>query len=160
MSTIRSVVLGAGGYLPEKVLSNDDLSRMVETSDEWIRQRTGIRERHVAADGEFTSDLGLHAARAALDSAGRQNDEEMRAGRDLVEDNRVEFASINAFYIHKHIVAVIAQVLKDRTCDERAHAATVADEDRVFGHHVILLMTRRPTYYDLVVHPTSSSNFR
>ncbi len=70
MSTIRSVVLGAGGYLPEKVLSNDELARMVETSDEWIRQRTGIRERRIAADGEFTSDLGLHAARAALDSAG------------------------------------------------------------------------------------------
>ncbi len=70
VSTIRSVVLGAGGYLPEKVLSNDELSQLVETSDEWIRQRTGIRERHIAADGEFTSDLALHAAKAALDNAG------------------------------------------------------------------------------------------
>ena len=70
MSTIRSVVLGAGGYLPEKILSNADLSKIVETSDEWIRQRTGIRERHIAADGEFTSDLALHAATAALDNAG------------------------------------------------------------------------------------------
>jgi 3-oxoacyl-[acyl-carrier-protein] synthase-3 len=70
VSTIRSVVLGAGGYLPEKVLTNDDLSRMVDTSDEWIRQRTGIRERHIAADGEFTSDLALYAAKGALDSAG------------------------------------------------------------------------------------------
>jgi 3-oxoacyl-[acyl-carrier-protein] synthase-3 len=69
VSTIRSVVLGAGGYLPEKVLSNDELSRMVQTSDEWIRQRTGIRERRIAADGEFTSDLGLKAAKAALESA-------------------------------------------------------------------------------------------
>ncbi len=58
VSTIRSVVLGGGGYLPEKVLTNDELSRMVDTSDEWIRQRTGIRERHIAADGELTSDLG------------------------------------------------------------------------------------------------------
>jgi 3-oxoacyl-[acyl-carrier-protein] synthase-3 len=69
VSTIRSVVLGAGGYLPEKVLSNDDLARMVDTSDEWIRQRTGIRERHIAADGEFTSDLALAAARSALHNA-------------------------------------------------------------------------------------------
>ena len=70
MSTTRSVVLGVGGYLPEKVLSNEDLSKMVETSDEWVRQRTGIRERHIAADGEFTSDLAFHAAQAALDNAG------------------------------------------------------------------------------------------
>ena len=70
MSTTRSVILGAGGYLPEKILTNEDLSRMVQTSDEWIRQRTGIRERHIAADGEFTSDLGYEAARAALDDAG------------------------------------------------------------------------------------------
>ena len=69
MSTTRSVILGVGGYLPEKVLTNDDLSRMVQTSDEWIRQRTGIRERHIAADGEFTSDLGCAAARAALEAA-------------------------------------------------------------------------------------------
>jgi 3-oxoacyl-[acyl-carrier-protein] synthase-3 len=70
VSTTRSVILGVGGYLPEKILTNDDLSRMVETSDEWIRQRTGIRERHIAADGEFTSDLGCAAAKAALDAAG------------------------------------------------------------------------------------------
>ncbi|MBN9022047.1 MAG: 3-oxoacyl-ACP synthase, partial [Rhizobiales bacterium] len=70
MSTTRSVILGAGGYLPEKILSNEDLSKIVETSDEWIRQRTGIRERRVAADGEFTSDLGFEAAKAALASAG------------------------------------------------------------------------------------------
>jgi len=70
VSTIRSVILGAGGYLPEKILTNEDLSRIVETSDEWIRQRTGISERHIAADGEFTSDLGFEAAKAALASAG------------------------------------------------------------------------------------------
>jgi 3-oxoacyl-[acyl-carrier-protein] synthase-3 len=65
----RSVVLGCGSYLPARCLSNDDLSRMVDTSDEWIVQRTGIRERHIAADGELTSDLGLAAARAALAAA-------------------------------------------------------------------------------------------
>jgi len=67
---LRSVVLGCGSYLPTRVLTNADLSRMVDTSDEWITQRTGIRERHIAADGETTSDMALNAARAALAAAG------------------------------------------------------------------------------------------
>ena len=66
----RSIVLGCGAYLPEKVVSNEDLSRKIETSDAWIRQRTGIRQRHIAAEGEFTSHLALYAARAALARAG------------------------------------------------------------------------------------------
>src|SRR3984893_5386270 len=66
---LRSVVLGGGSYLPSRVLTNAELSRMVDTSDEWITQRTGIRERHIAADGETTSDMGLAAARAALAAA-------------------------------------------------------------------------------------------
>jgi 3-oxoacyl-[acyl-carrier-protein] synthase III len=70
VSVTRSVVLGCGSYLPSRVLSNAELSRMVDTSDEWIMQRTGIRERHIAAAGETTSDMGLKAARAALDAAG------------------------------------------------------------------------------------------
>ncbi|MCB1493751.1 MAG: ketoacyl-ACP synthase III [Rhodobiaceae bacterium] len=70
MSVRRSVVRGVGGYLPEKILTNADLSRLVDTSDDWIVQRTGIRERRIAADGEYTSDLGLAAARAALANAG------------------------------------------------------------------------------------------
>jgi 3-oxoacyl-[acyl-carrier-protein] synthase III len=65
----RSVVLGCGSYLPSRVLSNAELSRMVDTSDEWIAQRTGIRERHIAADGETTSDMAIAAARAALAAA-------------------------------------------------------------------------------------------
>jgi 3-oxoacyl-[acyl-carrier-protein] synthase-3 len=70
VSTTRSVVLGCGSYLPRRVLTNAELSRMVDTSDEWIRQRTGIRERHIAAEGETTSDMAVHAARAALTAAG------------------------------------------------------------------------------------------
>jgi 3-oxoacyl-[acyl-carrier-protein] synthase III len=68
---IRSIILGCGSYLPEKVVSNADLAATVDTSDEWIRTRTGIRERHIAADGEKTSDLALAAARATLAAAGR-----------------------------------------------------------------------------------------
>ncbi len=69
MSSLRSVVLGCGSYLPTRILSNDELAKSVETTDEWIVQRTGIRERHIAAPGELTSDLALHAARAALANA-------------------------------------------------------------------------------------------
>ena len=70
MSTVRSVIAGTGMYLPEKVLTNAALSQMVDTTDEWIVQRTGIRERHMAADGELTSDLAAAAAKAALADAG------------------------------------------------------------------------------------------
>ena len=61
---------GSGMYVPEKVLTNDDLSKLVETSDEWIRDRTGIQRRHIAAEGELTSSVAEKAARAALDDAG------------------------------------------------------------------------------------------
>ncbi len=65
-----SRIAGTGSYLPEKILTNADLERMVDTSDEWIVTRTGIRERHIVAEGEYTSDLSLEAARCAIQSAG------------------------------------------------------------------------------------------
>ncbi|CAH0138773.1 beta-ketoacyl-ACP synthase III [Stenotrophomonas indicatrix] len=67
---IYSRIAGTGSYLPEKVLTNADLEKMVETSDEWIQTRTGIRERHIAAEGETTSDLGYQAALRAIEAAG------------------------------------------------------------------------------------------
>ena len=67
---IRSVVQGCGAYLPERVVTNDELAKKVETSDEWIQQRTGIKQRHIAADGEFTSHLAIKASQRALDHAG------------------------------------------------------------------------------------------
>ncbi len=63
-------IIGTGGYLPSKVLANTDLERMVETSDQWIIERTGIRERHIAAENETSCDMGEHAARRAVDAAG------------------------------------------------------------------------------------------
>jgi 3-oxoacyl-[acyl-carrier-protein] synthase III len=63
---LRSVVIGCGSYLPSRILTNQELAQSVETTDEWIVQRTGIRERHIAAPGEMTSDLALNAAKAAL----------------------------------------------------------------------------------------------
>jgi 3-oxoacyl-[acyl-carrier-protein] synthase III len=67
---IHSRITGTGSYLPEKVITNHDLEKMVDTTDEWIRSRTGIERRHVAADGETTVDLAEHAARRALAAAG------------------------------------------------------------------------------------------
>ena len=70
MSVPRSVITGVGSYLPKKIVTNDDLSKIVDTSDEWIVERSGIRQRHMAEDGEKTSDLALAAAKAALANAG------------------------------------------------------------------------------------------
>ncbi|ODS03979.1 3-oxoacyl-ACP synthase [Methyloceanibacter marginalis] len=67
---MRSVVKGVGGYLPDRIVTNQDLAQIVDTSDEWITARTGIRERRIAADGELTSAMGLAAAKAALADAG------------------------------------------------------------------------------------------
>jgi 3-oxoacyl-[acyl-carrier-protein] synthase-3 len=68
---LRSVVTGIGGYLPDQVVTNDDLAKIVDTSDEWIRERTGIQRRHKAADDQAVSDLAVAAARKALADAGR-----------------------------------------------------------------------------------------
>lgn len=70
MTTIRARALGCGHYLPQRVVTNAELSERLETSDEWIRTRTGIEQRHLAADGELTSDLALAAAERALEAAG------------------------------------------------------------------------------------------
>ena len=67
---LRSVIAGCGIYLPENVVTNDDLATRMDTSDEWIQKRTGIRERHIAAEGEKTSDLAIAAASKALEAAG------------------------------------------------------------------------------------------
>ena len=69
MTLIRSELIGHGHYLPEKVLTNDDMAKIVETSDEWIRTRTGIERRHIVAENELTSDLAAKAALRALESA-------------------------------------------------------------------------------------------
>lgn len=69
---IRSIVAGCGSYLPQRVVTNDELSKHVDTSDAWIVERTGIRQRHIAAEGEKTSDLAIAAAHKALKTAGEK----------------------------------------------------------------------------------------
>lgn len=75
MSVIRSAVTGVGSYLPEQIVTNADLAKIVDTSDEWIQERTGIKQRHKARDDEPTSDLATEAARRALADAGRTPEE-------------------------------------------------------------------------------------
>jgi 3-oxoacyl-[acyl-carrier-protein] synthase III len=70
VAVYRSVFRGVGAYLPKRIMTNADISKIVDTTDEWIIERTGIRARHIAADGEFTSDLGIAAAKQALIRAG------------------------------------------------------------------------------------------
>ena len=76
MSVVRAIAVGCGHYLPERILTNDELAERVNTSDEWIRSRTGIQQRHIAGEGERTSDLAIAAARDALEMAGLE-------GKDL-----------------------------------------------------------------------------
>jgi 3-oxoacyl-[acyl-carrier-protein] synthase-3 len=70
MSELKARIAGIGSHLPSKILSNEDIAKMVDTSDEWIRERTGIRNRHIVSDDETTADLAEHAARNALADAG------------------------------------------------------------------------------------------
>ncbi len=70
MAVNRSVIRGVGAYLPKRIMTNDDISRIVDTTDDWITERTGIKQRHIAADAELTSDLGAAAAKQALVRAG------------------------------------------------------------------------------------------
>ncbi len=70
MSGIRTIVAGVGAYLPERIVTNAEMAKLVDTSDDWIVERTGITQRHIAADGEYTSDLAIAAGRRAIADAG------------------------------------------------------------------------------------------
>jgi 3-oxoacyl-[acyl-carrier-protein] synthase III len=70
MTRIYSRIIGTGSYLPARILTNAEFEKRIETTSEWIVERTGIRERHIAAEGELTSDLAQKAAESALDAAG------------------------------------------------------------------------------------------
>src|SRR4051812_40999349 len=70
MPTLSTVILGTGSYAPSRIMTNAELSTLVDTSDEWIVTRSGIRERRIAAENEAASDMGVQAARRALEDAG------------------------------------------------------------------------------------------
>ena len=99
-----SRISGTGSYLPEKILTNSELERMVDTSDEWIRTRTGIVERHIAADNEMASDLALNASRNAL--AGKHFQYKARSGDQSPgvtrADARLGLAAFHQIDRHSH----------------------------------------------------------
>ena len=82
---IHSRIAGTGSYLPEKVVTNFDLEKMVDTTDEWIRSRTGIERRHIAADGQTTVDLAEHAARV-VQVTGRLAGSAIKVSKIVVTD--------------------------------------------------------------------------
>ena len=102
---VYSRIAGTGSYLPEKVLTNADLAEFVETSDEWIVARTGIRERHVAAEGETTSDLGYHAALRAMEAVEHRHllDAGRAPGGPEVEHHCVAFETLRAPVLALHV---------------------------------------------------------
>ena len=124
---IHARIAGTGSYLPEKVLTNKDLATLVDTSDEWITARTGIRERHVAAEGELTSDLALHASRHALEAAGIDASE-----IDLIIVGTTTpdliFPSTACILQHKLGIAGCPAFDVNAACSGFIYALTVADQ--------------------------------
>ena len=122
-----SRIIGTGSYLPEKVLTNEELSKSVDTSDVWIRERTGIRQRHIVAEGQFTSDLALNASLEALDAAGMQADE-----LDLIvlatSTPDVVFPSSASILQEKLKVRGCAAFDVQAVCAGFAYALSVADQ--------------------------------
>ncbi len=99
MPAPSTVILGTGSFAPSRIMTNDDLSRIVDTSDEWIRTRTGIRERRIAGPGEKASDLGVTPV--GWDGAGQKitsvTQAEARAAGEVIEDDGEAFGKIVAF---------------------------------------------------------------
>lgn len=123
----RARILGTGSYLPERILTNADLEKLVETSDEWIRERTGIEQRHVAAEGQTTSDLAVEAARRALQAAG--------IGADSIDliivgttTPDVIFPSTASIVQHKLGVAGCGAFDVNAACTGFVYALSIADQ--------------------------------
>ncbi|MFD1701818.1 beta-ketoacyl-ACP synthase III [Methylopila henanensis] len=145
MSRLRSVVRGCGSYLPADVLTNEDLSKTVDTSDDWIVQRTGIRSRHIAAPGELTSDLAIGAARAALADAG------MEAG----ELDLIVLATATPDYTFPATATTVQAALGithgfafdvQAVCSGFVYALSIADKFLVSGQHKRALVIGAETF--------------
>ncbi|MDB5440297.1 MAG: 3-oxoacyl-ACP synthase [Caulobacteraceae bacterium] len=129
---IRSVITGVGGYLPDEILTNHDLANMVDTTDEWIVERTGIHKRHRAAKDQATSDLAVEAAKRALDMAGRTP-----ADLDLIivatTTPDLTFPATAAIIQRKLGAPVLAAFDIQAVCSGFVFAMTVADNFLVRG---------------------------
>ncbi len=133
MSVLRSVVTGVGAYLPENVVTNEDLSKFVDTSDAWIRERTGIEERRRIADGQATSDLAVAAALKALAAAGRT-----AADLDLIivatTTPDLTFPATAAIVQRKLSAPVLPAFDVQAVCSGFVYALSVADGFVARGH--------------------------
>ncbi len=145
LANLRSVVRGCGAYLPERVMTNEELSRLVDTSDEWIAQRTGIRQRHIAAEGETTSQLGVKAAQAALDAAGLT-----AADIDLVicATSTPDFTFPATATIIQHELGITRGAAFDlqAVCSGFVFAITTADKFLTSGSHQRALVIGAETF--------------
>ena len=143
--TFRSVVLSSGGYLPNKILTNKDLSEFVDTSDEWIRERTGIHQRHIAADDEFTSDLATNAARNALEACGKSAaDIDLLIVATTTPD--LTFPSTAAFVQSKLEMPACTAFDVQAVCSGFVYAITTADNFLKAGQHKRALVIGAETF--------------
>ena len=139
MVHFRSRLAGTGSYLPEKRLSNTDLEKLVDTDDQWILERTGIRNRHIAAEGEFTSDLALHASNAALKQAGL-------SATDL---DMILVATVSPDQPMPNTACVLQHKLKARNC--MAIDISAACSGFVYGLSIADQFIRTGTYRNILV---------
>lgn len=143
--TRKAVIRGCGAFLPEKVLTNKDLAGMVETSDEWIRERTGIRERHIAGENEKTSDLAAAAARAALDAAGlAPNDIDLVVVATTTPD--LTFPSTAAIVQAKLGIETGAAFDIQAVCTGFIYALSTAEKFLISGQHNRALVIGAETF--------------
>ena len=145
MSRIRSVVRGCGSYLPADAVTNEELAKTVDTSDDWIVQRTGIRQRHVAAPGEMTSDLAIAAAKEALVDAGVEpGDIDLIVLATSTPDNTFP-ASAATVQAGLGITTGFAFDLQ-AVCSGFVYALAVADKFLVSGQHKRALVIGAETF--------------
>lgn len=146
---IRSQIIATGSYLPARILSNTDLAAQVDTSDEWIIERTGIRQRHIAAEGEFTSDLGTAAAQRALAAAGlKASDIDLLIVATATPDQT--FPAVATVIQHK--LGMQGGVAFDvaAVCSGFLYALTVADAMIRTGAHARALVIGAETFSRLL----------
>ncbi len=142
--TIYSKIIGTGRYLPEKVLTNKDLEKIVDTNDQWIQERTGIKQRHVVADGQYTSDLAYNASVKALEAAGIQaTDLDMVLVGTTTPD--LIFPSTACLLQSKLGCPGIAAFDVNAACSSFVYALSVADKYIKSGTHKRILVVGAET---------------
>ncbi len=142
--TIYSKIIGTGRYLPEKVLTNKDLEKIVDTNDQWIQERTGIKQRHIAADGQYTSDLSYNASIKALEAAGIEaTDLDMILVGTTTPD--LIFPSTACLLQSKLGCPGIAAFDVNAACSSFVYALSVADKYIKSGTHKRILVVGAET---------------